>query len=198
MPSRHARSPSPTFVQEVEEELARQLDALGTVRETLEQDPDDTHLDQTLTQPSLSTPNKQSSVGTGAGHVSTSDFLKSKTEQLSSVLNGTEITQRHEHNKMGIGSSRAINVGVSSAPAEESGSFNDGLAFPQKFVANMLSEAKKFGTLGSLATWVEESTMSSAFSGVGAPETAMMLLHREVQALLPDRKVLWLLWFQHS
>lgn len=184
--------------------MARQLDGLGSDNgESSEPPAKDRNQDQTApddvsvtSHQSSFKPKKQGSVGHSLD--SAMEFLKSKSEHLSSVLNSREKTEGHENNNTGIGASSSITVGVSSAFAERSGSLTDGLAFPKKYVANVLSEAKKFGTLGNLATWVEESTMSSAFSGVGAPETAMMLLHREVQALLPERKVLWLLWFQHS
>lgn len=44
-------------------------------------------------------------------------------------------------------------------------------------------------TLNQLADWLEETTHSSAFSGVGAPETGLMGLHKAVQTRMVDRQV---------
>jgi len=49
-------------------------------------------------------------------------------------------------------------------------------------------------TLNQLAEWLEETTHSSAFSGVGAPETGLMSLHKAVQARMPDRQVGYRVW----
>ncbi len=46
-------------------------------------------------------------------------------------------------------------------------------------------------TLNQLADWLEETTHSSAFSGVAAPETGLLGLHRAVQDRMPDRKASW-------
>ncbi|CAJ1394904.1 unnamed protein product [Effrenium voratum] len=44
-------------------------------------------------------------------------------------------------------------------------------------------------SLDSLADWLEDATHSSAFSGIAAPETALLGFHHALQARLPKRKV---------
>lgn len=43
-------------------------------------------------------------------------------------------------------------------------------------------------TLDDLANWLDDASHSSAFSGVAAPETALLGLHRAVQGRLRDRQ----------
>ena len=43
-------------------------------------------------------------------------------------------------------------------------------------------------TLGDLAEWLDQATHSSSFTGVAAPETALLGLHRAVQARMPETK----------
>lgn len=43
-------------------------------------------------------------------------------------------------------------------------------------------------TLDDLADWLDDASHSSAFSGVAAPETALLGLHRAVQGRLSDRQ----------
>ena len=43
-------------------------------------------------------------------------------------------------------------------------------------------------TLSDLAEWLDQATHSSAFTGVAAPETALLGLHRAVQARMPETK----------
>ena len=45
-------------------------------------------------------------------------------------------------------------------------------------------------SLDSLADWLEDATHSSAFSGIAAPETALLGFHHALQARLPKRKAL--------
>lgn len=62
--------------------------------------------------------------------------------------------------------------------------------FPRQYLDMLLSDKSGNMTLDELATWIEDSSHSSSFSGIGAPETALLLLHKEVQELLPHREVL--------
>lgn len=52
-------------------------------------------------------------------------------------------------------------------------------------------------SLNDLAEFLAESTHSSAFSGVGAPETALLALHKAVQDRLPNQKDAGLQSLQH-
>ena len=68
----------------------------------------------------------------------------------------------------------------------------ESMNFPKHFMDVLISNKAGMDvpmTLDELATWIEESSHSSCFSGVAAPETAMMMLHREVQQRLPNRMV---------
>ena len=66
-------------------------------------------------------------------------------------------------------------------------SMQSAMAFYKEFVAKVLQHG---GTLDEMATWLEECTHSSAFSGIAAPETALLCLHVVIQAHLPEREVL--------
>ena len=74
-------------------------------------------------------------------------------------------------------------------------SLREAMAFPEEFLKEVID--KTIGTtpsgeeyvcrLDDIVSWLEDCSHSSAFTGVGAPETALMLIHRAVQACLPQR-----------
>lgn len=122
------------------------------------------------------------------GNVDERDFLDSKTKTMNSLLS------RSEH----PGYFAVDDVGKSRLPSSKTKEFHsleDAVDFPKHFVEQLLSERgtgeEVRTTLNDLVHYLEDASHSSSFSGVGAPETALMLFHREVQRLLPDRKVLW-------
>eukprot|EP00438_Fugacium_kawagutii_P010179 Skav231644 [mRNA] locus=scaffold3756:39550:54869:+ [translate_table: standard] len=111
------------------------------------------------------------------------NFLASKTKTINALLS------RSEH----PGFFDTDDVGKSRLPSpktKEFRSLEDAMQFPKHFVEQLLSEGGECPTtLSDLVHYLEETTHSSSFSGVGAPETALMLLHHQVQQMMPERKV---------
>ena len=75
-------------------------------------------------------------------------------------------------------------------------SFAEAISFYDSFLDEVLArddDAKESGlfnpetcTLNDLAHWLSHSSHSSAFTGIAAPETALLGLHRAVQARMPE------------
>lgn len=85
-------------------------------------------------------------------------------------------------------------------------SLQEALMFYDTFVEEVLnsdyscssySQLEPKCSLNDLAEFLAESTHSSAFSGVGAPETALLALHKAVQDRLPNQKDAGLQSLQH-
>ena len=67
--------------------------------------------------------------------------------------------------------------------------FQQGLSFFRSFVEKSVGDGNGAKTMEDLKQWIQDTSHSSAFSGIGSPETALLSLHLTVQALLPDIKV---------
>ena len=59
------------------------------------------------------------------------------------------------------------------------------VAFYEEFLDQALADGS---TLRDFALWFENRTFSTAFSGIGAPETALRCLHLVVQNRMPEVK----------
>lgn len=216
-----AAGPSPGYLASVEEALANALDNLGkedqdgrssTVPGEKEEK---TNIGFTISKPSTPAP-------FSFGKRKADDefgFLDSKAKHVASLLGGPQgPLQQEETPHVSVGS-----IGQSGQQGEPKGAFQsleDAMEFPKSFLAELFTDdehvtehsddphekqAEMFSKLNEVVTYLEETSHSSSFSGIGAPETGLMLLHKEVQRLLPDKKVLWIecshilnIQFQHN
>ena len=104
------------------------------------------------------------------------------------------------HSPERLTSHKGVGHGVGSG-GKAFTSLVEALAFHQHFLNEVLgneddSESRNMSgpnkcatSVSDIADWIESRTHSSAFTGIGAPETALRLLHRAVQEKLPERKV---------
>lgn len=86
---------------------------------------------------------------------------------------------------------------ASPSQAKQFTSFSQAASFYDEFLDEVLTREPEGGSVGfdsetctlpDLAEWLRAATHSSAFSGIAAPETALLGLHRAVQARMPDQK----------
>lgn len=70
-------------------------------------------------------------------------------------------------------------------PLEKRHPYQNLVAFYEEFVDIAL---KTGASLEQFADWFDGRTISTAFSGIGAPETALRCLHLVVQARMLERK----------